>query len=228
VRDEDVLVDADAAAAPALVEHLRRYVLRDDVKLAVEEGTTAVTVLGARAADALARLDVRGFADPRRGAPAWCVPVEVAREGELRRALVAAGAVELSADEAEALRIAAGVPRWGAEIDGSRLVMEAALTGSAVSFEKGCYLGQEVVLRGTFRGQVQRGLVQVRLPEDAGPGAVLRAGEQEVGRVTSAANAPGGRLGLAYLRRAHWAPGTRLATDGGEAEVARPLVSEKD
>ena len=69
------------------------------------------------------------------------------------------------------LGILAGIARFGADMDGSRLAVEAALSGSAVSFEKGCYLGQEVVLRATFRGQVQRGLAQLSLPPGAGPGA---------------------------------------------------------
>ena len=98
----------------------------------------------------------------------------------------------------------------------------------AIAFDKGCYLGQEVVLRGTFRGQMQKGLVQLALPPGAGPGAVLRAGEQEVGVVTSAADTPEGRLGLGYLRRAHWKEGARLATTGGEAVVRRVLVTERD
>jgi folate-binding Fe-S cluster repair protein YgfZ len=106
--------------------------------------------------------------------------------------------------------------------------MEAAIVTSAISFDKGCYLGQEVVLRGTFRGQMQKGLVQLALPAGVGPGAVLRSGEKEVGVVTSAAETPEGWLGLGYLRRAHWQEGARLATTGGEAVVRRVLVTERD
>ena len=86
---------------------------------------------------------------------------------------------ELSLDGAihrgdlEVLRVMAGVPRQGADFDAARLPMEAALVATAVSFDKGCYLGQEVVLRGTFRGQIQKGLVQLALPEGAGPGTPL-------------------------------------------------------
>ena len=79
------------------------------------------------------------------------------------------------------------------------------------------------------RGQVQRGLVLLTLPPGAGPGTPLLAGGAEVGQVTSAADAPAGRLGLAFLRRAHWAEGTRLAAgEGGEAVVRRALVEERD
>ena len=231
VRPEDVLLDVDAAAAAALVEHLRRFVLRDDVRIEpMDAGLRVVPVLGPKAAEAAGAqaASVPGWANPRRGAPAWDVVVPGGDLGPLRGALLEAGAVELTEEDLEVLRVSAGVPRWGADLDGGRLVMEAGLTGSAVSFDKGCYLGQEIVLRGTFRGQVQRGLVQLALPRGAGAGAKLHAGGQEVGAVTSAADAPEGRLGLGYLRRAHWEPGTRLQTDGGEAVVRRALVVEKD
>jgi len=112
-------------------------------------------------------------------------------------------------------------------MEAGRLVVEAGLGNGSISFEKGCYLGQEVVLRATFRGQVQRGLVQLELPEAAGPGAPLRAGGQQVGQVTSAAETSQGRLGLGYLKRAHWTPGERLSTDGGEAVVRKALVPER-
>jgi len=231
VREDETLLDVDAAALPELLAHLRRYVLRDDVKLEpLDAEQRVVTLLGPRAADAARALAERHMAWPSvgYGVPAWDAVVPLAGWEELRRTLGAALAVELTADDLEVLRILAGVPRWGAEVDPTRLVMETGLTGTAVSFEKGCYLGQEIVLRGTFRGQIQRGLVQLDLPAGAGPGARLRAGEAEVGVVTSAAEAPTGRVGLGYLRRAHWTTGTRLATDGGEAVVRRVLVTEKD
>jgi folate-binding protein YgfZ len=230
-REDEALLDVDAAALPELLAHLRRYVLRDDVKLEpLDAELRVVTLLGPRSADAARALAGSRPAWPsaRYGVPAWDAVVSLAAWDELRRSLGEGGAVELSEEDLEVLRILAGVPRWGAEVDATRLVMETGLTAGAVSFEKGCYLGQEIVLRGTFRGQIQRGLVQLDLPAGVGPGARLRAGEAEVGVVTSAADAPAGRVGLGYLRRAHWAPGTRLATDGGEAVVRRALVTEKD
>ena len=68
--------------------------------------------------------------------------------------------------------------RFGADMDGERLPMEAALTRDAIHFQKGCYLGQEVVLRATVRGQIQKGLVQLELP------ARRRAREPSSPRVT--------------------------------------------
>jgi folate-binding protein YgfZ len=225
---EALLLTARQAAAD-LAAHLGRFVLRDDVKIAdLSEGCRCVAVLGEGAPGAPWAADEVAFRDPRRGAPAWSV-VRVAGGAEpIRARLERAGAVPLSADDLEALRILAGIPRFGADMDRSRLAIEAPLAGAAIRFDKGCYIGQEVVLRGTFRGQIQRGLVQLALPAGAGPGAKLLAAGQEVGVVTSAAETPEGRLGLGYLRRAHWKPGTRLAADGGEAEVRRVLVEEHD
>jgi folate-binding protein YgfZ len=229
VREEDLLVDVDPDAVAALKAHLGKYVLREDVRI-VEAGAglRVVPVLGPAGEAARGRVGGRGWPNPRRGVPAFDLLASEPDWDGLRRSLLDAGAVELSDGDLEVLRVLGGIARWGAEVDGSRLVMEAALTGSAVSFDKGCYLGQEIVLRGTFRGQVQRGLVQLALPPGAGPGAPLRAGAADVGVVTSAVDAPEGRIGLGYLRRAHWAAGTRLATEGGEAVVRRALVEEKD
>jgi tRNA-modifying protein YgfZ len=230
-REEDVLLVAAAEAGPALGAHLARYRLAS--RVAVEELSPAwrcLPVLGPEGA-ARARRDPPGGAsveDPRRGAPAVDLLLPAAEAGRLRAELLAGGAADLTASDLEALRLLAGLPRFGADMDGGRLVVEAGLSGPAVSFEKGCYLGQEVVLRATFRGQVQRGLVQLSLPAGAAAGGKLLAGGAEAGAITSCADTPEGRVGLGYLRRAFWKPGTRLALGGGgEAVVRRPLVEER-
>jgi hypothetical protein len=230
VREGEVLLLLQREAAAELRAHLSRFVLRDDVRIEDRSGELAcLPVLGEEGA-ARARREGGPLTveDRRRGAPAVDLLLQEAEAGRARGALLAAGAADLGAGDLEALRILAGIPRFGADFDRSRLVIEAGVSGSAISFEKGCYIGQEVVLRGTFRGQVQRGLVQLALPPGAGPGTALAAGGQEVGLVTSAAETPEGRLGLGYLRRAHWKPGTRLAAAGGEAVVRRALVEERD
>ncbi len=233
----DALVLAGEAAAlllgpretaEGLAAHLRRYVLRDDV--AVDDLSAQVRCVPVLGEVGVAAIRTSGdailFADARRGAPA----VDAVLTGEsavpFRAALVAAGAAELTPDDLEGLRIAAGHPRFGPDFGPDRLLTEAGIA-AAVSFQKGCYPGQEVVLRSTFRGQVQRGLVQLALPAGAGPGTPLRASGQEVGLVTSAAETPRGRMGLGLLRRAHWEAGTRLDAGGGEAVVVRPLVEER-
>ena len=101
----------------------------------------------------------------------------------------------LSGEELEQLRIEAGMPTWGKEIDDSILPAEAGLDETHVSFTKGCYPGQEPIARLRHRGKVNRRL-RVLEVESAEQGDEIRAGDKVVGRVTSAA---GGRA-LAYVR----------------------------
>jgi hypothetical protein len=231
-REDDVLLEAEPPVAEPLRAHLVRYVVMDQVK--VEDVSAAFRVVAALgpAGVELARgrlpSSASAWDNPRRGAPALDVLLPEAEAAAFREGLAAAGATALSEEDLEALRVAGGIARWGADVDASRLPMEAALVATAVNFDKGCYLGQEIVLRGTFRGHIQKGLVQLALPPQAAPGAPLTAGGQDVGVVTSAVETPEGRLGLGYVRRAHWAEGTRLAAAGGEAVVRRLLVAERD
>jgi len=164
------------------------------------------------------------FPNARRGAACVDLLVPEADAERVRAELLSAGATSLDDEALEALRILAGVARWGHELDGARLPMEAGLTGAAISFTKGCYIGQEIVVRATARGQLQRGLVRLALPAGAGPGTKLVSGGAEIGLVTSAADTPEGRVGLGYLRRAFWAAGTRVTAGDGEATVLRSLT----
>ena len=108
----------------------------------------------------------------------------------------------LDADALEALRIGAGTPAWGREIDDRVLPAEAGLVERAVSLTKGCYPGQEPIARLHFRGHANRGLRVLALDgeELPAPDAELSYGEKVVGRVTSAARSNGGIVALAYVR----------------------------
>ena len=101
----------------------------------------------------------------------------------------------LSAEELEQLRIEAGMPAWGKEIDDTILPAEAGLDETHISFTKGCYPGQEPIARLRNRGKVNRRL-RVLEVEGARPGDEIRVGDKVVGRVTSA----GGNRALGYVR----------------------------
>jgi len=229
-REDDLLVALDPAAAADARAHLERFVIMDDVVIEPVPDLRALPVLGPEGPSRVERRAEGALRVPneRRGAPALELWLPAAGAEALCAALAADGLPELGQDALEALRILGGVARFGAEVggDAGRLPMEAGLTRAAISFTKGCYLGQEIVVRATVRGQLQRGLVQLALPPDAGPGTPLLAAGAEVGRVTSAAETPEGRIGLGYLRRAHWREGERLAAAGGEAVVRRVLVED--
>jgi folate-binding protein YgfZ len=228
VEADGVLLVMDPQAMAQARPHLEKFVIMDDVTFEdLSPSLRALPVLGPQSAVRLgARGTVRRIADRRRGVPALDLLLAPAEAASLRSTLVLEGAHDLSAGELEVIRILAGQARWGADLDSSRLPMEAGLTGTAISFTKGCYTGQEVVLRATARGHLQRGLVKLSLPRGAGPGAMLSKGGEEVGLVTSAADGPEGRVGLGYLRRAHWKEGERLATPAGEATVLQVIVEE--
>src|SRR5712691_634923 len=109
----------------------------------------------------------------------------------------------LGEEELDLLRIEAGRPRWGREIDDRVLPAEAGLVERTVSFSKGCYPGQEPIARLHYRGHANRGLRVLELDGTEPPeyDAEVRQGDRAVGRVTSAARRPDGRLAaLAYVR----------------------------
>jgi folate-binding protein YgfZ len=120
----------------------------------------------------------------------------------------------------EMARVAAGVARVGVDTGPATLVQEAALEDRAVSFTKGCYLGQETVARLQFRGRANRALRGLLLESAPEPGAAVTAGGREVGRVTSVARTPDlGAIGLAILRR-EVAPGDEVEAGGATGRVA--------
>ena len=127
----------------------------------------------------------------------------------------------------ELLRTEAGLPRYGAELDERTLPPEAGLEARAISYTKGCYLGQEIVERIRSRGHVNRKLVGLTL--GAGPlpprGAKLAKDGKDAGFLTTAIESPtlGRRIALGYLRREHLAPGTELEVEGGGAAEVVPL-----
>lgn len=122
-----------------------------------------------------------------------------------------------------ALRLEAGVPWFPVDFNEAMIPHEAALENTHVSFNKGCYTGQEIVERVRSRGHVNRKRVSLKFSTSDAPaaGTKLRAGGNEVGIVTSAAYSPSTQsaIGMGYVRREQFAPGSILEFDGGTAEV---------
>lgn len=162
------------------------------------------------------------------GLPGFDLLADLATGVRLWQRLVAAGVRPAGARPAEILRVEAGRPLYGIDIDDTNLPQEAGRTEQAISFTKGCYIGQETVARIRTYGHVNRSLVGVRLsgPSAAEPGShVLREGA-EVGLVTSSVLSPkvGCPVALAYVKRGCERPGTRLQVQASgvrrDAEVA--------
>lgn len=131
--------------------------------------------------------------------------------------LLSAGARPIGREAWNVLRVEAGVVWHGVDVDASTLLLEAPLE-DAYSLNKGCYVGQEVVARVTYRGHVNRRIVGFRFPDARvpAPGAIVRIGDRDVGRITSAVVSPalGRGLALGFLRREHWDPGTEVEVAG--------------
>lgn len=242
-----LLVDAEPGVAAPLAAELERFVIADDVLIEpLGEAWRGLCLVGAGAAGLLADCGLvasppvdlfalaplaggeweRGFAfrSRRAAAPSFDLWLPAAVAGGIVRRLEEAaarlGGRRAGEAELEVLRVEAGIPRFGAEFDRSTLPQEAGLEETAISFTKGCYLGQEVISRIKSVGHVNRALVRLRLPEGARAGDPLAREGREAGRLGSAVVSPRcGPIGLAVVRREAAAPGTRLALPRGEATV---------
>jgi len=140
---------------------------------------------------------------------------------ELATALRSRGAVDIGEEAAECLRIEQGRPRYGIDLDDSVIPQEAGLNERAVSFTKGCYVGQETVARLFYKGKPNRHLRGLRLSERVEPGTEIKLGERSVGHISSSAVSPSlGPIALALVRR-EAEPGSVVSVgDGGvSAEV---------
>lgn len=146
-----------------------------------------------------------------------------ADQATLVEELQKAGAIRGQTAAWEARRIEAGFPAFGRDITDENLPQEVARDAQAISFQKGCYLGQETVARIDALGHVNRLLVGLRFEtaDPPPPGTALQLGGKDVGRVTSAAFSPraGAAVALAYLQRIHSKSGAVLASAAGSATV---------
>jgi folate-binding protein YgfZ len=174
-RDDDFLVLTEPELGDAVHAHLTRMRLRAQCEIESEQHESVL----------LFDANGDGFTTDFPGA---------------REALDTGLAATLSDDELEARRVAAGVPRWGRELDDRVLPAEAGLESTHISFSKGCYPGQEPVARLHYRGHPNRTLRVIRLPRVPAYDAELVHEGKVVGRVTSAVEADGGALALAYVR----------------------------
>ncbi|HSH01894.1 MAG TPA: glycine cleavage system protein T [Anaerolineae bacterium] len=134
---------------------------------------------------------------------------------DLLGVLAEAGCVVVSAEQFEAVRVEAGVPRYGAELTGDYIPLEANLWDD-ISFQKGCYIGQEIIARMDSRGQLAKRLVRLRVGGEVMVGAGLLAEGKKAGTVTSVA----GKAALGYVRTKFLESGVGLVTeDGVDVEI---------
>ncbi|MGH9517191.1 MAG: YgfZ/GcvT domain-containing protein [Terriglobales bacterium] len=238
-RGESLLVETDRMQAEALLRIFRKYIIMDKVEIEdLSEKVTVFAITGPQSADALASLGlskdlgqmqladmnwdgtavtvVRGDNPSFPNYELW-VPAEQAES--IWNALVQAGAVEVHGETLETFRILCGIPKVGQDTREKTLPQE---TGQerALNYNKGCYIGQEIVERIRARGAVHRTFVGFEV-EGLAPaaGTKIQSEGKDVGEITSIASEPlkGKRLALGYLRREFLATDKTLTA--GEAQV---------
>ena len=214
----ELWLDLEPEGLAAASRHLQMYKIGREVEVAdASDEYTLLSLIGPRATE-IARAAEAATLRTEAGVD---LIVPVAERDSARDSLLAAGAVLVSPEAAEILRIELGRPRFGAEMGTETMPAEAGIVEQAVSFTKGCYIGQETVARLHYKGKPNRHLRGLRLSAPAEPGAAVRLGEKELGTVGSAAVSPAfGAVGLAILRR-EAEPGATVVVgeDGVTAEV---------
>ena len=256
-----ILLDLPAETVDATLARLDQFVFSEDVRLeSLAETLSAVWVHGPAAAGRIDRVlhasslpDVPPsiwrqyqhatfrFGDEpvsvvridQLGVPGYCIYVARAHEAALLNALESAGAVVVLPDAIDAARIEAGYPVFGIDMTDDTIPLEAGIEDRAISLTKGCYVGQEVIIRVLHRGHGRVAQKLVGLLMEPGqvvpaPGMTLQADGKDVGVVTSSAESPalGRPIALAYLKRDFIAPGTQVQLRAGMATVvALPFVA---
>jgi tRNA-modifying protein YgfZ len=232
---EELWLDTERVALQALFDTIRRFKIGYELELhkrTVQRGL--LSLIGPDAArvaaaeelgdveHANAPVEIEGVAAiavrTDTGVDLIC---DAADTGELAETLRERGAVTVSEEAAEIVRVEHGRPRYGVDMDEGTIPQEAGLNERAVSFTKGCYVGQETVARLYYRGKPKRHLRGLRLSEPTPPGAELHLGEKAVGRLSSVVISPThGPIGLGLVRR-EAEPGARVSVGehGASAEV---------
>jgi folate-binding protein YgfZ len=241
------LLDSVPGQADALVRHLDHYLISEQVEIADRSAVLAMHRVVGPGAQALVEQTLGCNLRDLKNIHSLAVRLPDGSTGHVRRfdelsvpafdvfSPTAAAAWTTRLDLAvadpevlEILRVEAGLPAFGKDMDETRLVMEVGRTAQAICYTKGCFLGQEPIVMARDRGQINRRLGGVVMPDgDALPkGTRLFKGDAEVGEVTSSVRSPrvGQAIALAYLKRGFQEPGLELTV--GSATGTRSIVAQ--
>jgi folate-binding protein YgfZ len=213
VEADSLLLESDAASRQPLLDYLDQYIIMDDVTVEDEtDSTIAVAVEGAAAPHA----NGKAYPSALTGLPGYWIEVPKAAGGKLRARLSAAGIAMAEPTDWETVRVENRVPAHGKDYGEMNIPHETQLL-DVVSFNKGCYIGQEIVERVNSQGQVNRLLTPVEIEVGEVPEtAELRLGDRVVGQLSSAVISPrtGQVVGFAVVRREALTPGAELSVGG--------------
>ena len=232
-HDTGFVIDTEPETGDAVLRHLSMYKIGRDVEVADRSAERAlISVIGPAAAQVV--LD--GPAGPegthRRVHVAGAEPTAIATDlgvdllvdaGDAEPVLAELerhGAEPVSEEAAEIVRVESGRPRFGREMSATTIPQEAGINDRAVSFTKGCYIGQETVARLHYKGKPNRRLVGLRLSASAAAGDPIRLADRELGTVGTAVLSPArGPIALAIVRREAELGDTVDVGDGATAEL---------
>ena len=251
-EESAILLDLDARIKEKTIAALDRFIIADDVEIEdlsthqvtiAVQGPAAAQVLAAVGLSSLpeqelqhqdetiADVQVRVIRSDQTGKGGYEFHVPSERAGVVWQTLSQLdGLLPVGHTTLNMLRVEAGIPWYGLDMDEERIVLEVGLD-RAISFNKGCYLGQEVVERASARGHMNRQFIGFLLKheaQDALPtrGDRLLKDDKEVGWLTSVTTSPtlGRLIALGYVRREHGEPGTRLRIDRPDTDMIAEVV----
>ena len=256
--DENVcpvfLIDTEAVTHERVLKTIERFTLAGDFRVSdITSETALISVQGKNAVDVVQSvLGDEAVGQPANGVTniSWRQPqvtgdvtvirashtaedgfdlvVKADQAGSLWRALQDAGARPVGYDAFEILRIEAGLPRYGVDMDDTNVVTETALD-DAVSYTKGCYIGQEIIARIKYRGHVAKklaGLVFDQAVKVEANSTIKSTDDKDIGRVTSVAYSPhlGRTIALGYLKYDYLAAGTNVKINSGVEEFQAEVM----
>jgi folate-binding protein YgfZ len=235
-EDKALTIETEVTAWPREKEHLEKLLVADDVELEEFHPLSVLYVAGPRAADALSSVEISGAHAlkpwqcsksvnailgrlPRYGADAFSLLGDRVVLSEVAERVARAGAVAVGDASLDVIRVEHGIATVGIDTAEKTIALEARLERS-ISFNKGCYLGQETIERATARGGLKKKLYGLRFARPVVSGSELFLDGKEVGRVTSAVISPRlGAIGLAILHHSAWTPGAILIARDSSGEV---------
>jgi folate-binding protein YgfZ len=242
-----ILLDVPAADVQQAAARLEQFHFTEDVQIATLDSLRSVWIHGPAAPAMLdgefaawmqyqnARIELAGVSVviariDQLAVPGFVIYVDAQQEDEVTAVLAARGALHATPATLEAARIEAGYPVFGIDMTGDTIPLEAGIEDRAISLTKGCYVGQEVIIRVLHRGhgRVARKLVRLQVEGDAPPrGSKVFGGDRDIGCVTSAAESPRlGAVALGYLHRDFVEAGTAVDVQAGDVRV-RAVVSSR-
>ena len=251
-RNDGFLIDTEDVSLEVVAKLLERFTLAGDFRIKdITNETAMLSLQGRNARAVLSPALGDAFVDVARGQVttvqlengAGANVIRATHTGEdgfdfflkateveiLRASLIRNGAQPVGSEVAETLRIEAGLPRFGVDMDETKVVTETNLD-EAVSFTKGCYIGQEIIARIKYRGHVAKKLSGVLLEQNVAPdpgSKIFSDGGKEIGSITSSAISPQlpRAIGLAYLKYDYLEPGTKVKVISSSAEIPATVTA---